>query len=98
VATRSPDVRSGEAAASGPSVWDSLAWCESRGEWAINTGNSYYGGLQENLDFWRSYGNPRWARPDLAPKTEQIKAAVKARDGGRGYTPWPQCARKLGLL
>lgn len=86
----------GEAQRAG-SVWDRLAQCESRNEWAINTGNGYYGGLQENLDFWRSYGDPAYARPDLAPKAAQIAAAVKARDGGRGYRPWPQCSKRLGL-
>ena len=84
-------------AAAGLSVWDKLAFCESRGQWHINTGNGYYGGLQENMDFWRSYGDPQWARPDLAPKSAQIEAAVKARDSGRGYEPWPQCSVEVGL-
>lgn len=91
-----PSTSVGEAEQAG-TAWDRLAHCESRGQWHINTGNGYFGGLQENAQFWASYGNPAYARPDLAPKAEQIKAAVKARDGGRGYSPWPQCAKELGL-
>jgi hypothetical protein len=79
-------------------VWYRLAKCESGGNWAINTGNGYYGGLQMDAQFWRSYGDPKYARPDLAPAEAQIAAATRARDGGRGYRPWPACARKLGLI
>jgi hypothetical protein len=82
----------------GGSVWDDLAQCESHGNWAINTGNGYYGGLQMDMTFWETYGNPAYSRPDLAPRGEQIAAATKARDSGRGYHPWPTCARKLGLI
>lgn len=85
-------------AVSGGSVWDSLARCESGGNWSINTGNGYYGGLQMNMDFWRSYGRGVAPRPDLASREQQIAAAERARDGGRGYHPWPHCARKLGLI
>ena len=92
-----PSASAGEAGQEDSSVWDRLAFCESRGQWHINTGNGYYGGLQENMDFWRSYGDPTYARPDLAPKSAQIEAAVKARDGGRGYEPWPQCSVKVEL-
>jgi hypothetical protein len=91
--TLGPAVRQGKTTA-GLSVWDRIAACESSGNWSINTGNGYYGGLQEDLNFWRSYGNPAYPRPDLAPKSAQIAAAVKARDGGRGYTPWPVCGRR----
>jgi len=76
-------------------VWDRIAWCESRWHWADNTGNGYYGGLQMDMNFWRSYGDPRYARPDLAPRSAQIIAATKARDGGRGYEPWPVCGRGM---
>lgn len=83
---------------SGGSVWDDLAQCESHGNWSINTGNGYYGGLQMDMTFWNTYGNSAYARADLAPRGEQIAAATKARDSGRGYYPWPTCARKLGLI
>lgn len=81
------------------SVWDRLAACESGGNWSINTGNGYYGGLQQDMQFWRSYGGPAFAaRPDLASREQQIVVAERARDSGRGYRPWPTCARRLGLI
>lgn len=81
------------------SVWDRLAQCESGGNWAINTGNGYYGGLQMDMQFWSSYGGPAFAsRPDLASRAQQITVAERARDSGRGYYPWPTCARNLGLI
>lgn len=77
------------------SVWDRIAACESGGDWADNTGNGYYGGLQENLAFWRSYGGDEFAaRPDLASREQQIIVAERARDSGRGYGPWPVCERR----
>lgn len=86
-------------AAPGGDVWDRLAKCESGGNWAINTGNGYAGGLQMDPPFWRSYGGLAYApSPNLASREQQIAVAVRARDSGRGYRPWPTCARKLGLL
>lgn len=83
---------------SGGSVWDDLAQCESHGNWSINTGNGYYGGLQMDTQFWDTYGNPAYGQANEASRSEQIAAATKARDSGRGYHPWPTCARKLGLI
>lgn len=86
-------------AVAGGSVWDRLAACESHGNWSINTGNGYFGGLQMDMQFWRSYGGPVFAgRPDLASREQQIVVAERARDSGRGYHPWPTCARRLGLV
>jgi hypothetical protein len=83
---------------SGDAVWDKLAQCESGGNWAINTGNGYYGGLQFSLSTWLSYGGDAYApRPDLASREEQIAVAERLR-AKRGYAPWPACAAKLGLL
>jgi uncharacterized protein YabE (DUF348 family) len=81
--------------AGGNSVWDRLAQCESGGNWAINTGNGYYGGLQFNLGTWQSYGGP--GRPDQASRETQIAIATKVRDASGGYGAWPGCAAKLGL-
>ena len=50
--------------AGGSTVWDSLAQCESGGNWAINTGNGYYGGLQFNLGTWQAYGGTGLPAPD----------------------------------
>jgi hypothetical protein len=74
--------------------WDAIAACESGGDWSINTGNGYYGGLQMNMGFWSSYSDGSYARPDLAPREVQIAAAQRAYDSGRGTSPWPVCGRR----
>ncbi len=81
--------------ASGGTVWDSLAQCESGGNWAINTGNGYYGGLQFNLGTWQSYGGS--GLPSNASRETQIAIATKLRNASGGYGAWPGCAAKLGL-
>ena len=79
----------------GSTVWDSLAQCESGGNWAINTGNGYYGGLQFNLGTWRAYGGTGY--PHQASRETQIAVATRLRDATGGYGSWPGCAAKLGL-
>jgi len=81
--------------AGGSTVWDSLAQCESGGNWAINTGNGYYGGLQFNLGTWQAYGGT--GLPSQASRETQIAIATKLRDASGGYGAWPGCAAKLGL-
>ncbi|AYY14484.1 resuscitation-promoting factor [Actinobacteria bacterium YIM 96077] len=76
-------------------VWDRLAQCESGGDWSINTGNGYYGGLQFSLQTWRAYGGSGY--PHENSKAEQIRIAEKVRDARGHYGDWPACARKLGL-
>ena len=81
----------------GNTVWDQLAQCESGGNWAINTGNGYYGGLQFNLGTWEAYGGLEFAeRPDLATREQQIIVAERLH-AARGFQPWPACRIKLGL-
>jgi len=81
----------------GDSVWDDLARCESGGNWAINTGNGYYGGLQFSLGTWQQYGGAEFAAyPHEATRDEQIIVAERLR-AARGYAPWPACRAKLGL-
>ncbi|MGZ4446141.1 MAG: transglycosylase family protein [Nocardioides sp.] len=75
--------------ASGSSPWDRIAQCESGGNWAANTGNGYYGGLQFNLSTWRSYGGV--SRPDLTSREYQISIAEKVRAASGGYGAWPVC-------
>jgi len=78
-------------------VWDRLARCEAGGNWAINTGNGYYGGLQFNAGTWISNGGGSYApRADLATREQQIEIA-KRLVAGRGWSPWPACAASLGL-
>ncbi|MBC6450269.1 transglycosylase family protein [Actinokineospora sp. HBU206404] len=79
-------------------VWDRLAHCESTGNWAINTGNGYYGGLQFNKSTWDAYGGSQYAAyPHQATREQQIAIATKLRDARGGYSAWPHCASKLGL-
>ncbi|MEU6645694.1 transglycosylase family protein [Saccharomonospora sp. NPDC046836] len=79
-------------------TWDSLAQCESGGNWAINTGNGYYGGLQFNKSTWDAYGGSQYASyPNDATREQQIAIATKVRDDRGGYGAWPACSSKLGL-
>jgi LysM repeat protein len=82
----------------GEGVWDSLARCESGGNWAINTGNGFYGGVQFDYGTWLGNGGGAYAnRADLATREQQIEIASRVQSN-RGWGPWPACARKLGLL
>ncbi len=80
-------------AASG-SVWDRLAQCESGGNWAINNGNGYYGGLQFSLSSWQAVGGS--GLPSNSSRDEQIMRAqmLQAR---QGWGAWPACTAKLGI-
>ena len=82
------------AVASG-SVWDRLAQCESGGNWSINTGNGYYGGLQFSLSTWQSVGGSGY--PHQSSRSEQI-ARAKILQARSGWSAWPACAAQLGLL
>lgn len=75
-------------------VWDRLAHCESSGNWSINTGNGYYGGLQFSLSSWRAVGGQGY--PHQASKSEQI-ARAKQLQAIQGWGAWPACTAKLGI-
>jgi resuscitation-promoting factor RpfB len=81
--------------AGGSTVWDRLAQCESGGNWATNTGNGYYGGLQFSLGTWQAYGGS--GLPSNASRLTQIAIATKIRNASGGYGAWPACAASLGL-
>jgi uncharacterized protein YabE (DUF348 family) len=81
--------------AGGNTVWDRLAQCESGGNWATNTGNGYYGGLQFSLGTWHAYGGS--GLPSNASRETQIAIATKVRNASGGYGAWPACAASLGL-
>jgi hypothetical protein len=74
-------------------VWDRMAQCESGGNWLINTGNGYYGGLQFNLTSWRYVGGTGY--PHQASRDDQIYRADKLWLI-QGWAAWPACSRKLG--
>jgi hypothetical protein len=79
------------------SVWDALAQCESGGNWSINTGNGYYGGLQFSLSTWQYYGGGQFNYwPHLASREQQIIVGERTL-AGQGWGAWPYCSSKLGL-
>ena len=84
------------AGASG-TVWDRLAMCESTGNWSINTGNGYYGGIQFSYDTWKGFGGQKYAyTADRATKGQQIEIAQEVLKV-QGPGAWPVCSRKAGL-
>jgi len=92
-----PFAMTNPAQAATTSTWQRLANCESGGNWHINTGNGYYGGLQFSDGTWDGNGGNKYAsRADLATKSEQIAIAEKILDA-RGWSPWPACSARLGL-
>lgn len=88
--TEVPPVRDG-------AIWDALARCESTGNWGINTGNGYYGGIQFDQNTWERQGGLKYApRADLATREEQIAIAEVTR-ARQGWGAWPACTSRLGL-
>lgn len=79
------------------SVWDKVAQCESGGNWKINTGNGFYGGVQFAAGTWKAYGGKAYAsQAHLATKAEQIAIARRVL-AGQGPGAWPTCSRRAGL-
>jgi resuscitation-promoting factor RpfB len=80
---------------SNSATWDALASCESSGNWAINTGNGFYGGVQFNQNTWERHGGLRYApRADLATREEQIAIAEVTR-ARQGWGAWPVCSARV---
>jgi resuscitation-promoting factor RpfA len=78
-------------------VWDRVAQCESGGNWKINTGNGFYGGVQFAAGTWKAYGGNTYAsQAHLANKAEQIAVARRVL-AGQGPGAWPVCSRRAGL-
>ncbi len=83
-------------AAPNDGVWDRIAQCESGGNWQINTGNGYYGGLQFSAGTWRAHGGGAYApTADEASKAQQIAVATKVQRA-QGWGAWPNCSAKAG--
>lgn len=82
------------ASADSGSAWDRLAQCESGGNWAINTGNGFSGGLQFTSRTWRGFGGAGAAHH--ASREQQIVVAERVL-AKQGWGAWPACSRKLGL-
>ncbi|MFJ7345161.1 transglycosylase family protein [Streptomyces sp. NPDC101110] len=86
----------GNAAAADSGVWDRIAQCESGGDWHINTGNGYYGGLQFAPSTWNAYGGTAYApTADRASRSEQIAVATKVQRA-QGWGAWPVCSARAG--
>lgn len=80
-----------------PSVWDRVAQCESGGNWSINTGNGFYGGLQFTTQTWQGFGGGKYApNAHQATKEQQIEIAQKVL-ATQGPGAWPVCSQKAGL-
>jgi resuscitation-promoting factor RpfA len=78
-------------------VWDDVARCESGGNWKINTGNGYYGGLQFSSGTWSGFGGKAYAsQAHRATKSEQIAIARRVL-AVQGRGAWPSCGRRAGL-
>ena len=87
---------SGNAAAADSGVWDRIAQCESGGNWHINTGNGYYGGLQFSAGTWRAYGGTAYApTADQASRSQQIAVATRVQRA-QGWSAWPVCSARAG--
>ncbi|GAA3394859.1 transglycosylase family protein [Streptomyces roseoviridis] len=91
VAIAAPLMGASSASAATASEWDAVAQCESGGNWSINTGNGYYGGLQFSASTWAAYGGTAYApTADQASKSQQIAVAEKVL-AGQGKGAWPSC-------
>ncbi|RMI29656.1 transglycosylase family protein [Nocardia stercoris] len=87
----------GHASAAPESDWDKLAQCESGGNWAINTGNGFQGGLQFSQGTWASYGGTDYApSANQASREQQISVAEKVLSA-QSWNAWPSCSASLGL-
>ncbi|MFF7991948.1 transglycosylase family protein [Kitasatospora xanthocidica] len=90
-------VTASSASAASVSTWDAVAQCESGGNWAINTGNGFYGGLQFTSSTWAAFGGTAYAsQANLATKAQQIAVAEKVL-ASQGPGAWPVCSVKAGL-
>jgi hypothetical protein len=97
LAGNAPVVMTDSAEAASMQTWDRLAQCESGGQWHINTGNGFYGGLQFTPSTWRGFGGGRYAaNAHQASRTEQIRIAERVKRA-QGWGAWPVCSRKIGV-
>jgi len=95
VAIAAPLMAAGNASAATASEWDTVAQCESGGNWSINTGNGYYGGLQFSASTWAAYGGTQYASTaSQASKAQQITVAEKVL-AAQGKGAWPVCGTGL---
>ncbi|MFC9327051.1 transglycosylase family protein [Kitasatospora sp. NPDC057015] len=90
-------VTANSASAASVSTWDKVAQCESTGNWSINSGNGFYGGLQFTSSTWAAFGGTAFApQANQATKAQQIAIAEKVL-ASQGPGAWPVCSVKAGL-
>lgn len=85
------------AAVAGNSVWDALAQCESGGNWSINTGNGFAGGLQFHPQTWQAYGGGAYSASASGATREQQIAVAEKVQAAQGWGAWPACTASLGI-
>ena len=85
------------AAAAPDSDWDRLAQCESGGNWSINTGNGYHGGLQFSASTWQAFGGGEFAATADQASREQQNVVAGRTLAQQGWGAWPACSASLGL-
>ncbi|MGW0884537.1 transglycosylase family protein [Streptomyces sp. NPDC002671] len=94
-AVAAPLMAAGNASAATAAEWDKVAQCESGGNWSINTGNGFYGGLQFSASTWAAYGGTAYApQANQATKAQQITVAEKVL-AAQGKGAWPVCGTGL---
>jgi hypothetical protein len=97
IAVAAPLLITPSAYAASDDTWDRLAQCESSGNWAINTGNGYHGGLQFSPRTWTGFGGGEFAsKAYQATRAQQIVVAERVL-ASQGWNAWPSCSRKLGI-
>ncbi|CAM02846.1 LysM domain-containing protein [Saccharopolyspora erythraea NRRL 2338] len=84
--------------AASESTWDAVAQCESTGNWQINNGNGYYGGLQFSASTWAAYGGNQYASNAANATREQQIAVAERVLQAQGPGAWPVCSKKAGLI
>ncbi|MEQ3551872.1 transglycosylase family protein [Pseudonocardia nematodicida] len=77
-------------------TWDALAQCESGGDWSINTGNGYHGGLQFSPTTWTAFGGGEYAPTAYQASREQQIAVAENVLAGQGWNAWPSCSKQVG--
>lgn len=97
VIARGTKPRSTAPAVADGSVWDSIAQCEATGNWAINTGNGFSGGLQFTPSTWAAFGGTEYAPEAWQASREQQIAVAEKVQAAQGWGAWPACTAKLGL-
>lgn len=83
--------------AAGGTIWDQIVQCEATGDWSINTGNGFSGGLQFTDQTWQAFGGGAYAPQAWQASREQQIAVAEKVQAAQGWGAWPACTAKLGI-